>query len=98
MFVLCKCTTLQFLEDIYIKNKTLKKHKNSYPAWTSLLAGFLFPLYSNEYIQSTKPPFENDPRPKSKNEYVFFVIIVYIKRKPRLRQQPIIVTALDMNL
>ena len=27
MFVLCKCTTLQFFEDIYIKNKTLKKHK-----------------------------------------------------------------------
>lgn len=40
MFVLCKCTTLQFLEDIYIKNKTLKKHKNSYPAWTLPLAGF----------------------------------------------------------
>lgn len=27
MFLLCKCTTLQILEDIYIKNKTLKKHK-----------------------------------------------------------------------
>lgn len=26
MFVLRKCTTLRFLEDIYIKNKTLKKH------------------------------------------------------------------------
>ena len=36
MFVLRKCTTLQFLEDIYIKNKTLKKHKTQMTPRTNL--------------------------------------------------------------
>ena len=82
MFVLCKCTTLQFIEDIYNKNKTLKSIKIVIRHGRYSLPDFLFLLYSNEYIPLTKPPFKDHPRPKSKNKYVFFVVIVYIERKP----------------